>query len=288
MTIRKALEAGIEKLKKAEIEDAALDVCVLLCAVLDKDKAYIYAHPEFELSTNNESKYIDTLNARSEGMPVSYITGKKEFMALEFEVHPGVLIPRPETELLAEAAISYIAKKQTGKKSGIDHTSVLDLCTGSGCVAVSIARYCSRCTVTATDISPAAVEMTKINAIKNKVENKVEIIYSDLFSKLIGRKFDVIVSNPPYISENDLTKLKRDIICYEPRIALDGGKEGFDHIEKIIRESPSHLNRGGLLAIEIGIGQHMQTADRMSECFSNIQMQKDLSGIPRVIAGIKL
>jgi release factor glutamine methyltransferase len=288
MTIRKALETGIEKLKKTENEDAALDVCVLLCTILEKDKAYIYAHPESKLSEENESKFLDAINARCDGMPVAYITGGKEFMSLPFEVSPGVLIPRPETELLAETVISYISKKQANKKIDSAPLKVLDIGTGSGCVAVSIARFCSGCSVTATDISPEAEEITKRNAITNKVDNRIEVINSDLFSNLFGRKFDIIVSNPPYICRDDLFKLKRDVIGFEPRIALDGGREGLEIIKKIITEAPLHLNSGGLLAIEIGIGQQKQTLEIMGEYFSNIWMQKDLSGIPRVIAGIKL
>ncbi|MDD4188884.1 MAG: peptide chain release factor N(5)-glutamine methyltransferase [Eubacteriales bacterium] len=288
MTIREALETGIRKLKKAEIEDAALDACVILCGILDSDKAYVYAHPEFELSEGDGTKYTEAINARFEGMPVSYITGKKEFMSLEFKVGPGVLIPRPETELLAETAILCISKKQEAKSGSRGGISVLDMCTGSGCLAVSIARYCSRCKVTAADILPEAVKTAKINAIKNNVENRVEILISDLFSELSGRKFDFILSNPPYVSHDDLPGLKNDIVCYEPNIALDGGREGLDHIKAIISEAPPHLNNGGMLALEIGKGQYLQVTEYMREYFNDIKIKKDLSGIPRVVSGVKL
>jgi len=209
-------------------------------------------------------------------MPIQYITNNQEFMKLNFYVDKNVLIPQPDTEILVEEVIE-ISKKINSKK-------ILDLCTGSGAIGVSLAKYLPNCEITAVDISKKALQIAKKNAIINEVEKQITFISSDLFSNLESQKFDIIVSNPPYIKRNDIENLEEQV-KKEPLIALDGGEDGLDFYKKIIKEAHKYLVSEGYLCLEIGYNQKDEVIKLIEkeETFKNIYSKKDLYGIDRII-----
>ena len=215
-------------------------------------------------------KFITVLNKRLIGMPYAYIVGHKEFMKLDFEVNKNVLIPREDTEILVQEVLKIGRKK------------VLDMCTGSGCIAVSVAKYLEESIVDAVDISERALTIAKVNAKKNGVV--VNFIKSNLFEE-VDEKYDVIVSNPPYIKTEDLETLQIEV-KNEPVKALDGGKTGLYFYQKIIKEAPKHLKENGVLIFEIGFDQAEDVKKLMEKNnFQHIEIMKDLSGNDRVIKG---
>jgi release factor glutamine methyltransferase len=283
MTVREALRKGIDLLKAAGKEEAAADAGVLLCFLLGRNKAFMYAHSQDELPDGLNEQFFHMIEKRAAGMPVQYITGHQEFMSLDFEVNPSVLIPRHDTEILVETVIGYI------RQHDITGARILDIGTGSGCIAVSLAHYMHDCQVTAVDISRQALETASVNAGNNNTGDRIEFVYSDLFSGLQSRKtgsgFDVIVSNPPYIAAGDIGGLQAEVGRYEPLAALNGGSDGLDFYRSIIKEAPPWLKHGGLLAVEVGFGQAASVSDLMKEDYYDIRIIKDLSQIDRVVAG---
>lgn len=223
------------------------------------------------------------LKRRFSGEPIQYILGKAEFMGLEFKVTPDVLIPRPETEILVEKAIGIV------QSSEFKVHGVLDLCTGSGCIAISLAKSIKSLTIDATDISPAAIEIAKENAILNDVE--VNFLESDLFPdhELYAMNYELIISNPPYVLTAEIDRLQPEV-RYEPRISLDGGRDGLDFYRRIISQSPDHLKSGGMLIMEIGSGQSgpVRNIFNKSKKFEIIDLVKDYNNIERVVAARKV
>lgn len=285
MTFFNALKDGASVLSRAGVDSPAIEAVILFCHLFGMDKAFVYSHPDNQISDEQYKSYKDAISRRASGTPAQYILGMQEFMSLEFIVSPAVLIPRPETELLAEAAIEYIAKSErVPAKSDFE---VLDIGTGSGCIAVSIAHYVKNCRVTAEDISPECLSIARRNSEKHSVSERIEFVLSDLFENLPGRKYDLILSNPPYIPTQDISKLQTEVKAHEPFGALDGGVDGLRIITSIIEKAPAHLNNGGMLGFEIGIGQEEQCMKLMKESFSSLRIKKDLQGIPRIITGIK-
>ena len=209
--------------------------------------------------------------------PVQYITGQTKFCGLDFIVNEDVLIPRPETELLVETVMAV------SKCQGVKVSRMLDLCTGSGCIAISLTKSIPECKIVASDISEAALDIARLNAEKNGVCDNIKFIQSDLFNNIIG-KFDIIASNPPYIAGYEFKSLQKEVLM-EPHIALDGGKDGLDFYRRIISEAARHLNRGGYLIMEIGFGQKESVAEiiKNSNELELLEVKKDFSGIDRVI-----
>jgi release factor glutamine methyltransferase len=279
MTLGEALKHGTDALKKAGIETAVTDAIVLLSHATGMDRAYLYTHGDRALSDREKEEYLESIEKRMGNMPVAYITGVREFMSLDFFVRPGVLIPRPETELLAETVIDFV------KESGAPSVSILDLGTGSGCIAVSLAYYIGNCRVTAVDISEEALEVAQLNAEKNMVAGKIEFLRGDFFEPLRGSKFDIIASNPPYIPSGDIAGLGADVRDFEPVAALDGGADGLDFHRKIIREAKNYLTKNGFLVLEAGRGQADAIARLMNDYYHDIKVYGDIQGIPRVVAG---
>ena len=278
MTYAEAIGFGAAILAKAGIENPSSEAAMFLCSAVYKDKAYIYSHPLHELSEGETGIFTDNIFKRAGHVPAQYLLGRQEFMSIIFQVNSSVLIPRPETELLAEAALLHLADRDA---------KVLDIGTGSGCLAVSIAYHNKRCRVTAADISKEALKIAAINAAEAGVADRVEFVCSNLFDNLKRRSFDVILSNPPYIPTGDLPELDSEVRLHEPSIALDGGSDGLDIIRRLIREAPPFLNPGGLLAIEIGINQSEAVQKLFTASFSEIGIIKDFQGIPRIIKGKK-
>ncbi len=274
-TLSDALKEGIALLNEENIETAGLDARMLMCHVLGCDKLYLTVHKDDVLKSEDVDRYFKLILRRKEYEPVSYITGTKEFMSLSFDVDENVLIPRPDTEIVTERVINEIKSP---------NPVIIDMCTGSGAIAVSLAKYIEGASVTALDISDGALSVAKGNAIKNGVNINFE--KHDVLKPYTKLKADAVVSNPPYIPKKDLEDLQKDVIKYEPRMALDGGDDGLVFYEAIIQNIGSCLKKGGLLIFEVGCGLAEDVTDLMQSQFTHITVEKDLAGIDRAVYGI--
>lgn len=276
MTIMEAIKKGMIELKNSNIESPKLKSRLLMQFILNKPRQYVIVNDMEELNENEERKYFDAILKIRKGIPLEHITHQKEFMKLNFFVDENVLIPRQDTEILVEEVIK-IAQKTNAKK-------ILDLCTGSGAIAVSLAKYLPKSEITAIDISNEALKIAKKNAINNQVENRITFISSDIFTNLNDEKFDIIVSNPPYIKRNVIESLDEEV-KKEPYIALDGGEDGLYFYKKIIRESYQYLKYGGYLCLEIGFDQKIDVIELIEneEKFENTYSKKDLYDNDRII-----
>lgn len=239
MTIREALRLAEARLEQAGVPDADVDAAYLLASVLKEDTLAMRINGHRELAAPQRAAFDALCDRRAVREPLQYILGETEFMGLTFHVEPGVLIPRADTEILVEKALAWM-------KPG---ARVLDIGTGSGAIAVSLAKLGRQAQVTAVDVSDRALEIARRNAERNGAA--VEFVKSDCFSALKGRKYDMIVSNPPYISEDEMRGLMPEV-TREPELALFGGADGLDFYRRISREAPEYLNEGGCLLFEIG------------------------------------
>lgn len=276
MTISELIKKGMIELKNGNIEEPKLKARLLMQYVLNKSRQYVIVNDREELDNIKEKQYLEEIKILKKGVPIEHITHQKEFMKLSFFVDKNVLIPRQDTEILVEEVIN-IAKKNNAKK-------ILDLCTGSGAIAVSLAKYLPQAEIIAIDISNEALKIAKKNAISNNVENQITFISSDMFTNLNEEKFDIIVSNPPYIKTNVIKNL--DIqVQNEPFIALDGGKDGLDFYKKIINESYQYLKYNGYLCLEIGFDQKIDVIELIenTESFTGTYSKKDLFDNDRII-----
>ena len=257
MNIRDALKRGCEVLEGAGSESPRLDAQVLLLAVLREERTVLVSHPERELATQEEQLYNQYISERALGKPVSYITGMKEFMGLEFAVNEAVLIPRPETELLVEEAVKELEAISRETEAV---PRVLDLCTGSGAIAVSIKHFVPQAEVTATDLSEEALKVARENA-ERLTAGGIRFLQGDLFEAFSNLQipgsglFNLIVSNPPYIPVEVIDGLMPDVKDFEPRLALDGGADGLDIYRRLIPQAAEYLAPGGVLLLEIGHDQ---------------------------------
>jgi len=283
MTIQKALTEGSSVLKAAGIETPSLDVSLLLSEVTNKSRAALYANPLLELSEDKLIRFRDLILKRKSGQSLAYILGKKEFYGLEFMVNPAVLVPRPDTETLVEISL----KNRETRKNEIG-IRVLDLCTGSGAVAIALKHEIPELEVWAADISAEALEIAQINAGRLLPPESIHFCQGNLFEALGGTKNDKIhfslsVSNPPYIPSEEIVALAPEVRC-EPRIALDGGHDGLDIIRAIISGAPDFLRPSGTLLLEADPRQMDKITPLMEKAgFSEIQTYPDLSSRQRVI-----
>lgn len=278
MVIRELLQKGIERLKDTNSTAPQLDAAVLLCHALGVDRLYLTVYAPMQVEPDVEVRYFRFLEQCAAGVPVAYLTGRREFMSLEFEVGPGVLVPRPDTETLCE----WVIKKCEGKK-----LHILDACCGSGCIGLSLAYYLPQCSVTLADISQEALQMSRRNAGKLKLENRVNLKRINLLCEELTDSYDVIVSNPPYIESDVIALLEKGVREYEPRLALDGGRDGLDFYRRLAQICPAAMERGALLALEVGEGQAGEVRALLGEDFSGIETVCDLAGIQRVVAARK-
>ena len=235
-----------------------------------------------QLDYEQEKEYFFEIEKLLENNPIEYITNKKEFMNLELYVNQNVLIPRQDTEILVEEVINILQNIKA------ENIQILDMCTGSGAIAIALAKNVEKCIVDAVDISSGALEVVRKNVVKNQVEDKINIINSDLFSKVPNKKYNLIVSNPPYIERNVIENLDKQV-QKEPIIALDGGEDGLDFYKKIINEASSYLESNGYLCFEIGYNQKSAVQNLLSNSgkYQNIYCKKDLCGNDRVIIAKK-
>ncbi len=262
-----------EMLRREQI--APVDARVLLRTVLRVGDAYIAAHPEQQLTNEQREEYQALLQRRRAGEPIAYLTGEREFYSLAFKVTSAVLIPRPETEMLVDLALERAAPGRAFR--------VLDLATGSGCVAVAIARNCNHAAVTATDVSRTALALARANAALHGVA--IELLESDWFEGLAARRFDIIVANPPYVAAHD-PHLEEGDTRFEPREALVAGLTGYECIDRIVAQSSHYLNPGGWLIFEHGYDQAARARARLNGAgFSAVFTVRDLASLERVSGG---
>lgn len=276
MTINELLNQAVIMLKNENIDAPKNKARMLLQATLKKTREYIMIYDNQEVQNIERDRYIKNVKRLILGEPLQYITGRQEFMKLNFLVTKDVLIPRPDTEILVEEVIKIA--------ENIQNPVILDLCTGSGAIAVSLAKYTKNVHICAIDISSKAIELAKKNAELNGVKNNIEFIESNMFDKIKDKKFDIIVSNPPYIETETIKKLSKDV-QNEPRIALDGGKDGLDFYRKIADNGYKYLNRQGYICLEIGYNQRIAVRQILEKKkrYVNIKCVKDLCGNDRVI-----
>lgn len=275
MKIEELLRYGKEKLEKQKVEDTSIISRILMQYVLKIDRNKLIINKNDNVDINKENEYKEYIEKIIKGKPVQYITNNQEFMKLNFYVDENVLIPQPDTEILVEEVIKSI--------DIMENIEILDMCTGSGCIGISLAKNIKNTKVTLVDISKEAIEIAKKNAIQNGVENKVTFIQSDMFENVKG-KFDIIVSNPPYIKTDIIQTLDKQV-QNEPHIALDGGEDGLDFYKILINEAHKYLKKDGKIFLEIGYDQkqEIESLAKQSKHYKKIETIKDLSQNDRVI-----
>lgn len=273
MNYTEAFLLGMQKLKEAEIGEAQLDARLLLEEVCGTDHNTLLCHGDREVSEKEEEQYRKTIEQRAQHVPLQHILGYRDFMGLRFHVNEHVLIPRQDTEILVEEAMRYLH----------DGMRILDLCTGSGCILLSLLHYSNDCEGTGVDISKEALQVAALNA--ELLGIKADFLKSDLYEKVTG-KFDLLVSNPPYIERKVIPTLMEEVREYDPYIALDGGEDGLDFYRRIIGGAQDYLKRGGQILMEIGSGQAQAVSELLREAgFKEIDVCRDFAGLDRVVSG---
>jgi release factor glutamine methyltransferase len=254
---------------------------LLLRFTLDVDRAYLYAHPERELTADEQTRYDAALAQRAHGVPAQYITGHQEFWGMDFIVNPAVLIPRPETEHVIEAVLARVGRAPS--PAGLH---IVDVGTGSGCVALALAKELPKAEIHATDISPAALEVACANAARYQLENRIHFRETDLLHSMEPASFDFVVSNPPYVGESEQDQVQLEVRKFEPRNAVFAGSTGLEVIERLIPQAQSVLKPGGWLIMEIS-GTIAEGVKNLLSSWDEVQITKDLQGIPRVASAQK-
>lgn len=285
-TIEQLLKNGLEILEERDYNNPFLDVQLILAYLLKKDRVYLHVHKDKKVNEIISNKYYELIRIRNTGYPLQYIINNQEFMGLDFYVQEGILIPRPDTEVLVEKIIKLVKCNFINNHN----INILDIGTGSGAIALSLAYYIKNSQVIAIDLSDIAIETAKINAKKHNLKN-IKIIKGDLFNDLnTGKeKFNIIVSNPPYIEKGEIEKLQKEVANYEPRLALDGGDDGLKFYRQIIKTFKTYSEDNSILAVEIGYNQGDSVRDifELSKLFNEIMIEKDLAGHDRVVIGYK-
>ncbi len=320
MDLRTALKQGLAQLRAARVPSHTLAAELLLLHVLGRDRTWIYAHPEEEIVELDAERYFALIVRRSSGEPTQHLTGKQEFWGLEFEVTPDVLIPRPETEHVIEVALDRLAVREirAGRKPMLrgEGLHVADVGTGSGCIAVALAKELSGARIYATDISNVALAVARRNAARHSVSDRIHFLESNLLDAvsavgpqhavpLLGKRssgathesvtshqsplLDLIVSNPPYVGRREAATLMREVRDHEPEVALYGGKEGYEFYADLITQAAARLKPGGILVLELGHNS-LPTVQPLLDAtaWANVGVTNDLAGIPRVIATERL
>lgn len=280
--LRRRLQQAILELEDAGVAEARASAERLLLHILGRDRAFLYAHPEYVLSTQEERQLAQLLRERAQGIPVQYLVGHQEFFGRDFLVTPDVLIPRPETELAVETVLELV-------KPG-EEVRLADIGTGSGCIAITLALERPQARVVATDLSPAALSVAQKNAQRLKAE-RVEFLQGDLLQPLLnaGRGgLEVIVSNPPYIGEGEVATLQREVRDFEPRMALTPGPRGLEAYERIIPQAATLLRPGGWLVLELGFRSAESVRALLGQAWSDVAVLPDLQGWERVLKARKL
>ncbi len=285
LQLRDALREGAAHLTAAAVPSAQFATELLVMHTAKCDRAWLYAHPEQALSADQCAQFFALIERRAAGAPTQYLTGKQEFWGLDFEVKPGVLIPRPETEHVVEVALERLGAARHGKP-----LRVADIGTGSGCIAVALAKELPAAKFYATDISGAALEVARRNAARLGVANRIVIVECNLLDGIAEpSQFDLIVSNPPYVGTHERETLPREVRDHEPQEALFAGEDGLALYPPLIAQAAARLAPGGLLVLELGIHQFEAVGDLLDAArgWTRVSAKQDLAGIVRVISAVK-
>jgi release factor glutamine methyltransferase len=278
-SIANAILEASQALRNAGVPEPRREAGSLLAHVMGKDRTFLISHATDDLNEETLETFAASVRRRALGEPQQYITGTQNFFGLEFAVNREVLIPRPETELLVEAALNLMDHSTTPQL-------ICDIGTGSGCIAITLAHLRPTSRAVAVDISEGAIRVAKANANRHAVSDRVSFLVANAFESLVQKNgFDLIVSNPPYVSATSLPGLQREVRDHEPLLALTPGDDGLTIIRRLIRESPAYLKPGGHLLFEIGFDQHEAVHDIIdSNVWRLLEIQPDLQGIPRIVA----
>jgi release factor glutamine methyltransferase len=324
-SVRALLKQGIKQLRAAQVPSYTLAAELLLIHVVGRDRTWLYAHPEEILSSESAAEYFALLRRRASGEPTQHLTGKQEFWGLEFEVNPDVLIPRPETEHLIEVALDRLAVREIRADRAPqlkgDNLTLVDVGTGSGCIAIALAKELPAATIFATDISESALGVARRNAARLGFANRIQFLQSNLLeafpSEVVGAQhaglllgnitadsssshqspvtnhqsplFDLIVSNPPYVSLRESEVLPIEVRQHEPHAALFGGEEGYELYGTLIPQAAQHLKSGGLLVLELGYNSLPAVQPLLDNGdWTKVNVTNDLAGIPRVLSAERL
>jgi len=293
--VRTALREAFAQLRAAGVPSHTLAAELLLMHALGRDRTWLYAHPEEAIADSDAQLFSSLIARRAAGEPTQHLTGKQEFWGLEFEVTPDVLIPRPETEHVIEVALDRLAvreiragRKQTFSGEGLQ---IADIGTGSGCIAVALAKELPGARIYATDISSATLAVACRNAARHSVSDRIHFLESNLLDEASHLQlfFDLIVSNPPYIGRREAVTLMREVRDHEPEVALYGGEEGYELYADLIAQAAAHLKPGGILVLELGHNSLPAVQPFLdAPVWTNVAVTNDLAGIPRVIAAERL
>ena len=282
MEINELLRLGVEVLKDKDFSNPQLESRLILSKLLNVDISYLYAHGDEEVSLDIGQEFRNIINKRACGYPFQYLIKYKEFMGLDFYIEEGVLIPRPDTEILVEYVLDYISRNHH-----CEDIKILDIGSGSGAISLSIAHYAPNSNVYGVDIGDIPIKIANINKERFNLNN-VDFIKGNLFEPFYDKNlsFNIIVSNPPYIPSLDIEDLQTEVKDYEPRLALDGGQDGLDFYRRITKEAKDFLAKDGLLIFEIGYNQASYVKSLLEDRgFINIEIIRDLQGLDRVVLG---
>lgn len=277
MQLKQALTSAVEQLESSDVGSPRLNAETLLMFVLGVNRAYLYAHPERELTNEEQVRYEEVIAQRAGDVPSQYITGHQEFWGLDFLVSPAVLIPRPETEHLVETVLKLANQ--------VPAPRIVDVGTGSGAIALALGHELKSAEIYGVDLSAEALEIARANAARLQLDSRVRFLHSNVLEALAGRRdFDFVVSNPPYVGFNEADKVQRSVFKYEPKMAVFAGDNGLDVIRPLIKQAHPALKRGGYLAMEIGFSMRDPVLALLDPAvWEEPTVVPDLQGIPRVI-----
>ena len=283
-TIQRLLAWTTDFFRERGIESPRLDAEVLLSALLGRDRMYLYVHFDEPLEPEELARFRGYVKERAAHTPLAYVLGRREFMGLDFRVTRDTLIPRPDTETLVQCAVDFLCVRM---EAGATAYTIADIGTGTGAIALSTLRYTEGTHADAVDISPAAAAVARENAEMLGLTERIDIHVGDLLAPLAGRRYDMILSNPPYIPTADIAGLMPEVRSYEPHLALDGGTDGLNIYRRLMADAPALLNEGGAIAVEVGIDEAAAVA-ALAMAHPRIvrtETLKDLGGIERVVVG---
>jgi len=287
--LKAALASAIVRLRENQVPSPRMNAELLLMFVLGSDRAYLYAHPERKLTADEQSRYDAALAERRRGVPAQYITGHQEFWGMDFIVSPAVLIPRPETEHVIETVMAIQSSKCQPHPATATHRPqgfrIVDVGTGSGCIALALAKEFSEAEIDATDISAAALEAARANAARHQLENRVRFHETDLLAG-VGKDFDFVVSNPPYVGDSEQDQVQLEVRKFEPRSAVFAGPTGVEVIARLVPQAHAALRSGGWLVMEIS-GTIADETKRLLSSWDDVHIIPDLQSIPRVVQARK-
>ncbi|MGA8503708.1 MAG: peptide chain release factor N(5)-glutamine methyltransferase [Candidatus Sulfotelmatobacter sp.] len=290
MQLKQTLASAVTRLNADRVSSPRLNAESLLMFTLNRDRAYLYAHPERELTHDEWSRYDAALGERARGVPTQYITGHQEFWGMDLIVSPAVLIPRPETEHVIETVLECVGGapllQAQGKLSPASPLRIADVGTGSGCIALALAKELPQAEVHASDISAAALEVARANAARHQLESRIQFHEADLLAGSENNAFDLIVSNPPYVGESEEDQVQLEVRKFEPRGAVFAGPTGMEVIMRLIPQARAALKPGGWLVMEIS-GTISEQVRQLLQDWNDVRIGPDLQSIPRVVQARK-